>query len=351
MSYISRNTNNPSSSSSSSSRFGGQDGVVEALHLLAWTASGFDWYVLNLENGVISQTLSRMPPKARRGSTAVACGNQIFVLGGACGRDPTCPDGKIHEIHLHDYVFYFDYQHPENGWREVSPMLLQRMKPSAVTLDGKIYVFGGSAVGRFAEVLDIGQNSRALLRPPYASNIDPVSVSYPVLLDSSRSRILVHFACNNSLYAYNVNDKSWHCLNENFGKWSFAAVIVDDVLYGLVDSREDLYCFSETECSLRGYEVVENKHLPAKWLPEFQVCVPNHADLFQLGNGNLCLAWYSELEMHFYYIKFNVCKNSGEVHATGESDSVTCVEFQTSYCQISLLELKSHSPEHSILAI
>ncbi|XVE52844.1 hypothetical protein DITRI_Ditri02bG0156800 [Diplodiscus trichospermus] len=264
-----------------------------------------DWYVVNLKTGEISLTLSRMPPAARDCSTAVSCRNHINVLGGACWKGPTCPDGEIDKFHMHDYVFHFDREHPEIGWTRASPMLLKRMKPGAVVLREDL---------RFWRIC----------------------LSDPVLVDSSRSRILVHFACNRSLYAYYVDDKSRECLNENFGEWSTESVIVDDVLYSLFEGREDIYCFSAMECSLRAYDVVENKQLPTKWSSEFQICASNLADLFHLGNGKLCLAWYTKLGMLYAYV-ISVSKNSGEIHATGESESVTCIPFEIGYCLISLL--------------
>ncbi|OMP04833.1 Kelch-type beta propeller [Corchorus olitorius] len=297
-------------SDSSSSR----DRVLECLYVRVsyWDGDSkrSDWCILNLEDGTVTTISETMPPKPPQCSTAVACSNQIYDLGGLCLKGQTCPDGS--ERHLHNNVYYFD------------------------PLDSKIYVFGGTTEGLFAEYFDINQNIWAPLPPPPppppASNMDPYSISDPIVLDSRRSQLLVHFQSNESLYAYYVDDKRWRLLKEDFGLWSNSpSVIVDDVLYTL-ESFDFAYSFSARfdECALRAYDLVENKPLRTKWLSPFQGRVHYRAYLFHIGSGNLCLLWpdYEGLE----FIKFSVSKNCGEVHAIGDSESATHVPMKSAAC-------------------
>ncbi|OMP09859.1 Kelch-type beta propeller [Corchorus olitorius] len=322
-------------SDSSSSR----DRVLECLYVRVsyWDGDSerFDWCILNLEDGTITTISETMPPKPRQGSTAVACSNQIYDLGGLCLKGQTCPDGS--ERHLHNNVFYFDRNCPDEGWRTGPPMSVKRAMPYAVALDSKIYVFGGTTEGLFAEYFDINQNIWAPLPPPPpALNMDPFSISDPIVLDSRRSRLLVHFESNESLYAYYVDDKRWRLLKEDFGLWTNSpSVIVDDVLYTL-ESFDFAYSFSARfdECALRAYDLVEDKPLRTKWLSPFQGRVHYSADLFHIGSGNLCLVWpdYEGLE----FTKFSVSKNCGEVHAIGDSESATHVPMKSAACEFFL---------------
>ncbi|KAK8524497.1 hypothetical protein V6N12_029362 [Hibiscus sabdariffa] len=187
-----------------------------------------EWHTVNLKRGEASETLSMMPPDARIMGTPVACGNRIYVLGGFCVGDPFCPDKMFNDSHFHNCVFYFDSARPGCGWKKGPPMLVPRESPSAVAAGGKIYVFGSScykfAKGHFAEVFNVELNRwDKLPAPPVDSALVPVYVSDSILLDSSRSRILVHFSSNNSLHAFHTDGGSWECLDPEFGMWSTAS--------------------------------------------------------------------------------------------------------------------------------
>ncbi|OMO65832.1 Kelch-type beta propeller [Corchorus capsularis] len=311
----------------------------------------FDWYILNLEDGTIRSTLMRMPPEARGSSTAVACSNQIYVLGGVCSRDGTCPDGESYH-HFHDSVLYFDGNDPEKGWSPGKLMSLARARPSAVSFDSKIYAFGGYREGPLAEYLDINDPEKRWYPVLAPSPLFDGDMSYPVVLDSARRRILVHFMSNDSLYAYYVDDNRWCLLKKDFGGWtrSMSAVIVGNVLYTLSTYGElDFFFFPEHDkrsltadeptSSLRAYDLGENKALPTRWLSGgFKGYAPVTSDLVHIGSNNLCLVWLSGVHNTLEYIKFSVTRDSsGEVHATSESESEARFPIKANVFQISLL--------------
>ncbi|KAK8687413.1 hypothetical protein V6N13_086230 [Hibiscus sabdariffa] len=319
-----------------------RDGVAETLLFFASKRSekgkGYfriDWHSLNLETAEISEALSTMPPKARSGASAVALGNRVYLLGGQCERmDPTCPDGKINGkyFHSHGYVFCFDCEHPDRGWEEAPSMLHPRLRPVAVAAKGKIYAFKGSGFGHFAEVFDVSGTDWEPLSIPPGVDTATTRVSSPVLFDPPRSRILVHFRSltgPNLLYAYHVDGGSWECLDETFGAWSEATALVDGVLYCLTNPDEETAAclLSDRRCCLEAYDVVEKEWLPVKWLSKFSVLVPHLCGLYHLGKGHFCFAWYASANGVFRYRKINVCKNSGEIHVTGVSESIHTVPF------------------------
>ncbi|KAK8616388.1 hypothetical protein V6N13_017938 [Hibiscus sabdariffa] len=299
-----------------------RDGVAETLLFFASKRSekgkGYfriDWHSLNLETAEISEALTTMPPKARSGASAVALGNRVYLLGGQCERmDPTCPDGKINgkNFHSHDYVFCFDCEHPDRGWKQAPCMLFPLLRPVAVAAKGKIYAFKGSGLGHFAEVFDVSGTDWEPLSVPPDLNIDTSRVTSPVLFDPPRSRILVHFRSGNGpnpLYAYHVDDESWECLDETFGTtWSEATTLVDGVLYCLTDPDEETAAclLSDRRCCLQAYDVVEKEWLPVKWLSKFSVWVPHRCGLYHLGKGHFCFAWYASALGVFEYRK-NQC--------------------------------------------
>ncbi|KAK8575744.1 hypothetical protein V6N12_063406 [Hibiscus sabdariffa] len=232
----------------------GPDGVLEALPFRAWIYQSdwrqkmvdnppreeqifrVEWHTLNLKRPEISETLSTMPSDARNCGTAVSCRNRVYVLGGRCSGDPCCPDKRFNQIHFHNSAFYFD---GDGEWRKAPPMLFPRGSPAAVATGTKIYVFGSvsATAGHFAEVFDTeGICWETVPPPPAAPGLVPSSASHPVLLDSPRSRILVHFRSSGSLHAFYPDDGSWECLEPEFGRWSRASAMVDDVVYFIYTS-------------------------------------------------------------------------------------------------------------------
>ncbi|KAK8607956.1 hypothetical protein V6N13_023400 [Hibiscus sabdariffa] len=308
------------------------DGMLEALPFRAWKSNREDqlvrveWHTLNLKSGEISETLSTMPPEARPYGTAVACGNRVYVLGGLCFADPSCPDLNFNTIHYNNCVFYFDCARPDCEWERAPPMLVPRQCPSAVAIGGMIYVFGStSSTGDcFAEVFNTHENRWDILPPPPVSSLDLLRLSDPVIFDPSRSRILVHFSSNHSLYAFSPapDGGSWECLDTEFWSWSSASVIVDDVAYFLFDS-------ADSRVSFGAYHIVDKRWLPSQWHSDSPLSVLNSPNLYHLGNGLVCLAWYSELANAFNFQKIRMIFYGGKVHAIAEvGPSIATVPFK-----------------------
>ncbi|PPS13961.1 hypothetical protein GOBAR_AA06616 [Gossypium barbadense] len=135
-----------------------------------------------------------------------------------------------------------------------------------------------------------------LPRPEGISLCDPV-------LDSFRSRILVHCNANDTLYAYYYDRKSWVCLGQKFCYWSESATIVDDVLYTVI------YNYSGKFRSLEAYNLLDKKHLPVKWSSEFSVDPTMKGILYRLGNGKCILGWVNHKHMSFEYLRLTIWCN------------------------------------------
>ncbi|KAG4194170.1 hypothetical protein ERO13_A06G037300v2 [Gossypium hirsutum] len=237
-----------------------------------------------------------MPPDAPSGSTVVACGNHVYVIGGIRENDASL-----------------------RGYDEKNTsMLFPRAFPLVLTAEGKIYVFEGMGSESFGEVYDISGDIWEPLSPPPKA----IDLCVPVL-DSSRSRILVHYNANDTLYAYYYDRKSWICLEQKFCYWSDSATIVDDVLYTVI------YNYSGKFRSLEAYNLLDKKHLPVKWSSEFSVNPPPNGTLYRLGNGKLILGWVNLFHEHFEYIRFNIwCNEQGGIHAAAEHQFATTVSYR-----------------------
>ncbi|PPS13967.1 hypothetical protein GOBAR_AA06622 [Gossypium barbadense] len=202
-----------------------------------------------------------MPPDAPSGSTVVACGNHVYVIGGIRENDASL-----------------------RGYDEVNDVFQLDLKD----LERKIYVFEGMGSEYFGEVYDISGDIWEPLSPPPKA----IDLCVPVL-DSSRSQILVHCNANDTLYAYYYDRKSWICLEQKFCYWSDSATIMDDVLYTVI------YNYSGKFRSLEAYNLLDKKHLPVKWSSEFSVNPPPNGTLYRLGNGKLILGWVNLFHEHF----------------------------------------------------
>ncbi|XP_052488448.1 putative F-box/kelch-repeat protein At3g46050 [Gossypium raimondii] len=153
-------------------------------------------HFLDLESNKVF--IKAMPPDAPFCSTAVACGDHVYVIGGIRQNDAT----------LFDYdgvndVFQLDLKDLERGWRKTTSMLFPRFLPRVVAAEGKIFVFEYMGSESFGEVYDISGDIWEPLSPPP----EDIDLCVPVL-DSSRSRILVHCNANDTLYAYYYDRKS-----------------------------------------------------------------------------------------------------------------------------------------------
>ncbi|KAL1164158.1 hypothetical protein V6Z11_A06G051900 [Gossypium hirsutum] len=119
-------------------------------------------------------------------------GNHVYVLGGISRTDATF--GGYDDV---NDVFQLDWKDVERGWRKTTSMLFPRAFPLVFAAEGKIYVFEQLVFESFGEVYNISGDIWEPLSPP----LEAIALSNPVL-DSSRSRILVHCHVNDSLYAY-----------------------------------------------------------------------------------------------------------------------------------------------------
>ncbi|TYH65281.1 hypothetical protein ES332_D06G044800v1 [Gossypium tomentosum] len=242
--------------------------------------------------------IKAMPPDAPSSSTAVFCGNHVYVIGGIRKNDAT-PFGYDD---VND-VFQLDLKDLERGWRKTTSMLFPRSFPHVLAAEGKIYVYDIS-----------GDIWEPVSPPPEAIDIRVVCV--PVL-DSSRSRILVHCDAGDTFYAYYYDRKSWVCLEQKFCYWFDSAAIVDDVLYTFI-----------YKCSLEAYNLPDKKHLPVKWSSEFPVAPPLGSALYRLGNGKPILGWVNHLHRGFECIRFNIwCNEQGGIHAAAEHQSAITVPY------------------------
>ncbi|TYI21353.1 hypothetical protein ES332_A06G032800v1 [Gossypium tomentosum] len=225
-----------------------------------------DLRFLDLERGEISDILSTIPPDVYNGFSVVTCGNHAYAIGGKMIYRST------------DHVFLFDFKHAERGWRKATSMLYCRGFPEALAVEGKIYVFEGSGVC-FGEVYDISGDN------------------------SFRSRILVHFRRDRSLYAYYYNDKSWVCLDPKFPYWSRTVGIAGNVLYVFYEFCDETFW--------KAYDVQDKKWLPLKWLTEFS-----------------CTSGYT-LNCFEYLIIRMWCNRHGGIYAAGDGGHGTSDSFQS----------------------
>ncbi|KAG4194200.1 hypothetical protein ERO13_A06G038742v2 [Gossypium hirsutum] len=263
----------------------GTDGkIVHGLHFL------------DLESNKVF--IKAMPPDAPSCSTAVACGNHVYVIGGIRENDANfCGYDAVND------VLQLDLKDLEHGWRKTTSMLFPRAFP-----------LGSES---FGEVYDISGDIWEPLSPPP----EDIDLSVPVL-DSSRSRILVNCDASDTLYAYYYDRKSWVCLEQIFFYWSDSATIVDDLLYTLI------YNYSCKFRSLEAYNLLNKKHLPVKWSSEFSVAPPLGSTLYRLGNGKLILGWVNQFRKRFEYIRFNIwCNEQGGIHAAAEHKSAISVPY------------------------
>ncbi|MFQ6642287.1 hypothetical protein Gotur_017784 [Gossypium turneri] len=105
--------------------------------------------------------IKAMPPDAPSSSTAVSCGNHVYVIGGIRANDAT-PFGYDD---VND-VFQLDLKDLERGWRKTTSMLFPRSFPHVLAAEGKIYVFECMDSESFGEVYDISADIWEPLSPP-----------------------------------------------------------------------------------------------------------------------------------------------------------------------------------------
>ncbi|KHG07570.1 hypothetical protein F383_34224 [Gossypium arboreum] len=203
--------------------------------------------------------IKAMPPDAPSCSTAVSCGNHVYVIGGMRENDANFRgyDG------VND-VFQLDLKDLERGWRKTTSMLFPRVFPLVLAAEGKIYVFQYLVSESFGEVYDISGDFWEPLSPPP----EAIDICVPVL-DSSRSRILVHCHASDTLYANHYDRKSWR-----------------------LHHRVALcFVWAMAEC---------------------------------------ILGWVNHIDMSFEYLRFNMwCNEQGGIHAAAEHQSAITVPYRS----------------------
>ncbi|GLU01538.1 hypothetical protein SLE2022_188440 [Rubroshorea leprosula] len=248
----------------------------------------FAWYLADLKEGrVISNPIvdedSRIPPW---GIAAVFVGSYLYVLGGHGGSDRNPVTD----------VFFVDTKRPQEGWTKAASMRCPRIRASAITVGGKIYVFGGQ--GDLGEVFDPTTNSwDQFPQPPFVDCLGfgpdrRVYLDCPVQLDSVKRRILIKFMKLSCFVAYYFEEERWTLLDSTkFNNLPRPAVIVDDVLYFL--RHFQLYRY------LSAFDLDNGKTLDLVWSADLESdakvvkcstytgwCV-----MLRLGKGKLCLAF------------------------------------------------------------
>ncbi|OMO66095.1 Galactose oxidase, beta-propeller [Corchorus olitorius] len=182
-------------------------------------------------------TTDRLKYYCRINAAAVGLGSRIYRIGGRCfyrigdrgfygdggslgeeyGCTPGCNGGS------HAGVFYVEVDgQPNKEWKQCRSMNRGRKAPLACAVDGKIYVFGGAADGKFGgEVYDPIKDKWTEL--PSLDDfmgyhlVSPMNVVLDDLEEASNKLILVHIQGTKPLYAFNVRKNVWELFDDKFG--------------------------------------------------------------------------------------------------------------------------------------
>ncbi|GFP85667.1 F-box/kelch-repeat protein at5g39560 [Phtheirospermum japonicum] len=198
--------------------------------------------------------------------TAVAVGPTIYMIGGYCRRG-FCPGGAIDDCHRHAEVRFFNALRPEEGWTDAAPMHIPRLKPTAVVVDGMIYVFGGSGLGLEApvdgECFDPKTNKWRLFS---ATGCQPsfACVQAPYVDPNGTKQLLVNSNHQNmkTLYKYILDEQKWEIVSDDFGKCTRPGAVVGNIIYTVLDN------YGEKQ-PLHGYHLIHKRWYPVD-LPEIE---------------------------------------------------------------------------------
>ncbi|GAB2295799.1 hypothetical protein Dimus_029955 [Dionaea muscipula] len=135
-----------------------------------------------------------MPLVAPPGSTAVAVGSSICVLGGQYG----------------DVFHYFSFRQPAEGWKEATRMLKKPLLPSVVAVDRNIYIcFWGWKRSELFIPSSSGSGNGGDSGKEEEEEDEEFSGTWcPLEPPPKRERILVVFSPF-VLHAYHLKYKSW----------------------------------------------------------------------------------------------------------------------------------------------
>ncbi|XP_050227626.1 F-box/kelch-repeat protein At4g39590-like [Mercurialis annua] len=251
------------------------------------------WYTANLnETSSISvKHLCGMPKSIPQYGASVRVGSSICYIGGKFFLEDTEPWMQVVPTNSSD-VHLFDTRYPLNGWRRVGSMAAARSRPGAVSINGKVYVFGGhcSASEPFGEVYDPSSDTWATLPdPPNGINLRD---SFLTRSSLDNDFIIVHSGLE--FYAFHPRSMSWPLsLGEHFDV-CFPDVFMDNVIYSYHDDDET----SEDKALLWAFQLDETGPSATlkKSLVNFESKLPAPKTfLVALRNGNLCMLRHGTL--------------------------------------------------------
>ncbi|KAG5545896.1 hypothetical protein RHGRI_018152 [Rhododendron griersonianum] len=243
--------------------------------------------------GTLTPAVAEMPYDVQwGGSIFVALGSRIYALGGVFPWNIRDLSKSVPMQTALKHVCFCDVARPEEGWKRGPDLNYGRFNGSAVALNGRIYMFGGTMTNGvswssqpYTEVHHPvnGQWTPRSLPPPEDCElfVPPEVYGAHPLPDG---RILLH--SSRTLLSYNVDTDSFSSFDNHFGVVACeASVFLDDFLF-----------FYRNERGVYGYDVVNRKWLPSpvrglrkgSVIPpddEFQTC------LLHLGGGRLCIVW------------------------------------------------------------
>ncbi|KAK3042753.1 hypothetical protein RJ639_000811 [Escallonia herrerae] len=221
----------------------------------------------------------------------------------------------------------------EQGW-QLAPrscrMRRGRKNARSVTVDGKIYTFGGIEKDKepWAEVLDpVTGQSFALSAPPFTLS---EYLLFACAFDDGSERILVGYRNHGVMFVYSIRDNTWKVLEDKLESLYGLCepVLVEGCLYWLAldanhisvyDLDRRMYFTGEIKCSKEGKLQLHNVAVAdANYYPPF----------FHLGGDVFSLLWlqtvYTDGTMyyghsHIVYVNFQVVKGMKSVIASAIS--------------------------------
>ncbi|KAL3618268.1 hypothetical protein CASFOL_038589 [Castilleja foliolosa] len=233
--------------------------------------------------------------------TVVSVGTTIYMTGGAC-RCYFCPDNVIHPLHVHAEVRVFNPLRPEDGWSDVAPMHIPRLRPAAVVVDGMIYVFGGlnpEEDTEDGEWYDPNTNKWHLfsakgLRPSFAS----VEASY--VDPSGAKKVLVNSGRHDdkqSMYMFLLDERRWEIVSRDFED-CLSSCVIGNIIYALVDNHkydddsDEEYDKKQYEKQpLQGYHLIHKQWFPVELPPGIQINA-RATHIIASGSDRLCLMFH-----------------------------------------------------------
>ncbi|KAH7841508.1 hypothetical protein Vadar_030812 [Vaccinium darrowii] len=193
-------------------------------------------------------------------------------------------------------MYRFDTTAPENDWYkwdELS-MCTPRAFPITVTMDGKLYIFGGSGPDApLAELFDPCQESSTTCVPlPLPEHFPKKAWRHLVVAALQPSKkILVASGLSSNAYVYNVVVQDWEKLDH---KVDFSSVLGQAAV--VHNGNVLCWCSNDVE-KVHAYHLVHKRWFksPIKGLDEVGMRDPDgpahYCPIFPLDDNHLCLLW------------------------------------------------------------